>query len=165
VFDTGPATNYAGLEMINGGTSYTNGSVTVGSPTSTNGWLTFSNTTAIMWGAVTNYGTMRIVDSTVTFKTNLVLGESCTLLWASNSVGNTVSVNGILTLPALLNLTVTGAIPGLNDGITLFQSSNTIVGAATGWTIFPAGLRVARSTDGRSLVLRPRLTGFIFKVQ
>ena len=165
VFNTGSATNYAGLEMINGGTAYTNGSVTIGSPVSTNGWLTFSNTTAIMWGAVTNYGRLSIVDSTVTFKTNLVMAQNCTLFWASNSVGNTVRVNGTLTLPVSANLTVTGALPGINDGLTLFQSSNTVSGSAAGWTITPPDYKLNKSTDGKSLVLRPKLIGFVFKVQ
>lgn len=151
--------NYAGLEMVNGGTAYTNGSVTIGSLTSTNGWLTCSNTTATLWGAVTNYGTMRIIDSTVVFKSNLVLGASCSLLWSSNSVGNTVTVNGTLTLPASASLTFSGTLPAMDGGVTLLQSSNTISGSAAAWSVLPSGYAIRKSADGKALVLRATLVG------
>ena len=161
---TGNPTNYAGLEMANGGTAYTNGSVTIGSPTSTNGWLTFSNTTAIIWGAVTNYGRLSIFDSTVTFKTNLVLGEGCSLIVTSNTVGNTVNVNGTLTLP--LNATLTfGNSLATNASYALFQSTNAIVGTPANWVMNQPAYRLTVSTDRKQLIVRPKLVGFMFMVE
>jgi len=157
---TGNPTNYAGLEMVNGGTAYTNGSVTIGSPTSTNGWLTFSNTTAIMWGPVTNYGTMSVFNSTVTFKQNLTLGEYCTL----NLTTNTVAVNGALTLPTNATLTVSSAL-GSNVVMALFQSSNQIVGSTAKWNVSPGTYRVGLSVDKLRLMLRPAVSGFVFIVE
>jgi len=151
-------TNYWRLEMVNGGTAYTNGSVTIGQAGTTNGWLLFSNTTARMWGAVTNNGTMKIVDSTVTFMTNLTLGANCTLLWTSNSVGNAVNVNGTLTLPTTATLNVSGSL-NPTAVMPLFQSTNAIVGTPSAWSVTPAGYKV--TVNGNRLMLRPRVTGFL----
>jgi hypothetical protein len=161
-FDSGAgfgATNYAGLEMVSGKTAYTNGSVTIG----TNGWLTFSNTTAIMWGAVTNYGRMTFNNSSVTFSNSngLVLNSSpnLTMIWASNS---SVSVNGTLDLPASMVFSNSQPItPGTTVPLSL--SATTINGSAGGWTVYPISHRVVKS--GNSLVLEPRLPGFLFYVQ
>lgn len=157
--------NYAGLELVNGGTAYANGSVTIGTPTSTNGWLTFSNPTATMSGNVTNYGTLRIFDSTVMFKSNLVLGANSALLWTSNSVGNAVTVNGILTLPASASLTFGGTVPAGSSGVTLLQSSNTISGSAAGWSVSPSGYIAGKSADGKALVLRAKIVPTMFMVR
>jgi hypothetical protein len=156
---TGAATNYAGLEMVSGKTAYTNGSVTIG----TNGWLTFSNTTAIMWGAVTNYGRMTFNNSSVTFSNSngLVLNSSpnLTMIWASNS---SVSVNGTLDLPASMVFSNSQPItPGTTVPLSL--SATTINGSAGGWTVYPTSHRVVKS--GNSLVLEPRLPGFLFYVK
>jgi len=155
--NTGIATNYAGLEMINGGTAYTNGSVTIG----TAGWLTFSNTAAIMWGAVTNYGTMRIVNSSVIFKGNLTLGEGCTNYWTTNS---TALVNGTLTLPTNATL-ILSPTPGPNDQVTLFTSSTNIVGSPANWTVVPNTFKIARGVGGTNLVARPLVKGFVVIVE
>ena len=150
-------TNYAGLELVNGNTAYTNGSVTI----ATNGWLTFSNTTAVMWGAVTNYGTMTLYNSTVAFMQNLTLGESNTLIMTSNSTV-TVGPNGTLRLPTNTVLTV----PGILDPMTvlnLFQATNSIVGSPS-WTLAnqSSDFKITLSPDGKRLVLRPRVKGFLF---
>lgn len=162
VFNTGlGATNYAGLEMVGGNTSYTNGSVTVGA----NGWLMFSNTTAVVWGPVTNNGTLRIVDSTVTFMSDLVLGEGCSMLFSSNNVGNNVTVNGLLKLPVSANLTLLPT-PGKKDAYPLFTSMSTnISGSASSWTVNPGTSRASKSSDGTQLLLRPRVVGFVFIVE
>ena len=159
-FDSGTgfgATNYAGLEMVGGNTAYTNGSVTIG----TNGWLTFSDTTNIMWGAVTNYGRMTVNNSSVTFTNGLVLNSSpnLTMIWASNS---SVSVNGTLALPASMVFSNSQPI-ALGTTVPLSLSATTITGSAGGWTVYPTSHRVVKS--GNSLVLEPRLPGFLFYVQ
>ena len=155
--NTGVATNYAGLEMVNGGTAYTNGSVTIG----TAGWLTFSNTAAIMWGAVTNYGTMRIVNSSVIFKGNLTLGEGCTNYWTTNS---TAFVNGTLTLPTNATL-VLSPEPKANDQVMLFGSSTNIVGSSANWTVVPNTFKIARGVGGTNLVARAKVKGLVVVVE
>lgn len=155
----GAPTNYAGLELVNGNTAYTNGSVTIG----TNGWLTFSNTTAIMWGAVTNYGQMRIHNSSVTFKTNLWVadGAKFAITGASNLP---LVVNGTLTLPASAFVTFPTNAIGKNDTVTLFQSANPISyagGGVGGWTVTGTHRLSVGTTN---LVLRPRMPGFVLMV-
>ena len=151
-FDTIPAapTNYAGLEMFNGGTAYTNGSVTIG----TNGWLTFKNTTATMWGAVTNYGKMQVYNSTVTFKTNLFLAAGGTVIWTTNAA---ITVAGTVTLPASMVFSNSSAM-NRNDTLTLFTANGGFAGASPGsWTVYPSDHRV--SINGNSLSLAPIVTG------
>lgn len=156
----GASTNYAGLEMVNGGTAYTNGSVTIG----TNGWLTCSNTTAILWGAVTNYGRMAFYNnSTVTFTNGLVLNPSPKLqmIWASNS---TVNVNGTLDLPASMVFSNTQPIaPGTTVALRLNASGGFGSSSPSGWTVYPNSHRITIS--GNSLVLTPRQPGFLIYVQ
>ena len=150
-------TNYAGLEMVNGNTAYTNGNVSIGSA----GWLTFSNTVAVMRGAVTNTGVMNVVNSTVTFNTNLVLIGG-TINWTTNSPA--LVVKGTLTLanPVTLNISPT---PGPNDQITLFTSSSAINGSPANWTVTPGSFKVAKGPGGTNLVLRPAARGFVVIVE
>ena len=150
-------TNYAGLEMINGGTAYTNGNVTIGAA----GWLTFSNTTAIMWGSVTNYGVLRIANSAVTFKRNLTLGESNTVYWTTNSA---LQVVGTLTLPTNATLNIIDSL-GKNDILTMFQTTNRIVGSPDNWVGLPDTHKLTVSGDGMRLIVRPRILGLIFVVE
>jgi hypothetical protein len=156
VFNTGRgSTNYAGLEMVNGNTAYTNGTVTIG----TGGWLTFSNTTAIMWGLVTNSGTLTLVNSTVSFKTNLTMTAGALSVGSTNNLP--LTVNGVLTLGGTVAVTLPASI-GRNDTFTLFDSPNySISGSVSGWTM-PATHRLVMSEN--SLVVLPRMPGFIFMV-
>lgn len=153
----GAYTNYAGLDMVNGNTAYTNGSVTIG----TNGWLTCSNTTAVLWGAVTNYGRMTFNNnSTVTFTNGLVL-QGGTLVWASNA---TVNVNGGMTLPASMTVSNVSSL-GSGDIVTLLTASGGFgTSSPSSWTVYPANHRVTVSGDGKSLMLAPRTSGFLLSV-
>lgn len=153
----GAYTNYAGLDMVNGNTAYTNGNVTIG----TNGWLTFSNTTAVLWGAVTNYGRMTFNNnSAVTFTNGLTLQDG-TLVWASNA---TVNVSGAMTLPASMTVSNVSSL-GSSDIVTLLTASGGF-GSSTpsSWTVYPANCRVTVSGDGKSLMLAPRKSGFLLSV-
>lgn len=156
VFNTGRgSTNYTGLEMVNGNTAYTNGTVTIG----TGGWLTFSNTTAIMWGLVTNSGALTLVNSTVTFKTNLTVTAGALSVGSTNNLP--LTVNGVLTLGGTVAVNLPASI-GRNDTFTLFNSPNySISGSVSGWSM-PATHRLVMS--GNSLVVLPRMPGFIFMV-
>lgn len=160
-FDSGAgfgATNYAGLEMVNGGTAYTNGSVTIG----TNGWLTCSNTAAIFYGAFTNYGRMNIFNSTVSFASGLALKDGGTVVWTSNSL---ISVNGNLTLPGSMIFSNAWAM-GLSDVVmVLTNTGGTISGSPLNWTVYPNNHRLSVSADGKTLSLVPRQPGFLFYVQ
>lgn len=155
IFDTGRgATNYAGLEMVSGKTAYTNGSVTIGA----GGWLTYSNTTAIMWGAVTNSGVMTFNNSSVIFTNGLVVNGG-TMVWTSNS---TVNVKGPMTLPASMIFSNASNM-GLSDTPTVLTASGGFAGSSpSGWTVYPNNHRVTIS--GNSLVLVPRQPGFLFYV-
>ena len=160
VFDGSTPTNYVGLDMVNGGTAYTNGSITIGSASATNSWLLFSNTTAVIWGTVTNYGKLINYNSTVTFMRDLRLAEGSRLYVGTNGVNVGMTVNGTLTLPASASISFATPI-GANDTITLFTSPNTIVGSVAGWTS-PGSHLISKSAN--QLVLRPRLPGFVFMV-
>jgi hypothetical protein len=151
-------TNYAGLELFNGGTAYTNGSVAIG----TNGWLTFSNTQATMWGPVTNYGVMSIFDSTVTFKSNLVLAEGSTLVWSTNNAANAVTVLGTLSLPAALTVYAPVTVPK-GETLTLFNAPGGITGSTADWTVIPDSYRVEKT--GNTLVLTRKTTGTLIMVR
>jgi hypothetical protein len=157
-FDSGAGygpTNYAGLEMISGGTAYTNGWVAIG----TNGWVTFSNTTAVLWGAVTNYGAMRIFNSTVTFMRGLTLAEGASILCASNN--GAITVYGTLVLPGSATVTV----PELDRyaTLTLFQATN-VVGSVSGWSVSPGTHRPILAAPG-VVSLVPSLPGTVLVVQ
>lgn len=157
IFDTGRgATNYAGLEMVSGKTAYTNGSVTIGA----GGWLTFLNTSNIMWGVVTNSGVMTFNNSSVIFTNSLVVNGG-TMVWTSNS---TVNVKGPMTLPA--SMIFSNALGmGLSDTPTVLTASGGFAGSSpSGWTVYPNNHRVGISGDGKSLVLVPRQPGFLFYV-
>ena len=157
IFDTGRgATNYAGLEMVSGKTAYTNGSVTIG----VGGWLTFLNTSNIMWDVVTNSGVMTFNNSSVIFTNGLVVNGG-TMVWTSNS---TVNVKGTMTLPASMIFSNASSM-GLSDTPTVLTASGGFAGSSpSGWTVYPNNHRVGISGDGKSLVLVPRQPGFLFYV-
>lgn len=156
-FNTGSAANFAGLELFNGNTAYTNGAVTIGA----NGWLTYSNTAAIMWGAVTNSGTMTLRSSQVTFTNGLALKGGGTLLWATNS---SINVHGVMTLPTSLVVSNTSSM-GLSDTPTLLTADGGFGSSSPGgWTVYPNNHKVTISGDGKSLIYSTRQPGFLFYV-
>ena len=133
-----------------------NGSVTIGA----GGWLTFLNTSNIMWGVVTNSGVMTFNNSSVIFTNSLVVNGG-TMVWTSNS---TVNVKGPMTLPA--SMIFSNALGmGLSDTPTVLTASGGFAGSSpSGWTVYPNNHRVGISGDGKSLVLVPRQPGFLFYV-
>ena len=69
-FNTGLGpTNYTRLEMINGQTLYRNGNIAIGS----GGSMLASNTVGQVTGIVTNLGTITVVNSTMTWSSNVVV--------------------------------------------------------------------------------------------
>ena len=157
LFTANAAPVYAGLEMYNGNTVYTNGSVTI----APSGWLSISNTVATFWGAVTNNGTMTLVDSSVTFKNGLVLGSGSTLNWTTNS---SIVVNGTASLPAYATLNVS---PSLQPGevVTLLTSTEPVSGTAANWIVNLKGFRVAKINGNKQLILHESSTGFVIVVR
>lgn len=150
--------NYCRLEMVNGTTAVTGGGnpITIGA----NGTLLFSNTTATLWGAVTNFGTIRFASSAVTFKSGLVM-KSGSALAVSSTNSLPMTVNGVLnleggtvTLPAGL---------ARDASFTLFTSSNSIAGSVANLAM-PPTQRAVLSPDTRSVLVEPRQTGFLFMV-
>ena len=98
VFDTGSATNYYRLEMVNGNTRYrglATNSLTIGA----NGQMLCSNTAATVELAYTNNGTLTLVNSTLTFATNAVLNGTVVVdLNNLSSSGPVLAAQGNLTL-------------------------------------------------------------------
>lgn len=73
VFDTGlGATNYSRLELVNNGSLWRSAHLTVGN----GGELLASNATARVAATVTNIGSIKVVDSTLTFVSNVVVQGS-----------------------------------------------------------------------------------------
>ena len=119
VFDPGlTATNYAGLEMVNGATRYrglAGNTLTIGQSVGSGGTMLCSNTTAVVDLVYTNNGTLTLFNSTLTFGTN-------------------ATVNGALHIDAghLLSLTATV----LASNLTLGASSSLVVtGVGTNATL------------------------------
>lgn len=77
VFEPGvSATNYARLEMVGGATCYrgqSSNSLTIGQAPGSSASMLCSNTAAVVSIPFTNNGTLRIVNSTLTFTTNATL--------------------------------------------------------------------------------------------
>lgn len=153
------ATNYCRLEMINGQTCYRGGDVSIGS----GGSLLFSNTSARIEGALTQAGAMTVVDSAVTITGALSLSEGAALTWTSNTVGNAVSVGGSVSLPT--NATFAWSSPiGRDEVVTLISATGGMVGSPANWEMSPASHRLVVE-GGDTLVLRPRVMGFILEIQ
>ena len=119
VFDPGlGATNYAGLEMINGGTCYrglAGSTLTIGTGLGSGATMLCSNTAALVAVPFTNNGTLTLFNSTLTFATN-------------------ATFNGALRINADHLLSLTGTV--LASNLTLGASSSLIVtGAGTNATL------------------------------
>jgi len=66
------STNYTRLEMVNGGTLWRSAQLTIGG----NGSMLASNTTGRVAAAVTNAGVIKVVDSVMTWSSNVVIRGS-----------------------------------------------------------------------------------------
>jgi hypothetical protein len=133
VANTGQATNYQALVMVNGATAFRGGNLTIGS----GGSFLASNTVATITGLFTNNGVAAVVNSTANFNNGVVNGGVFTL-------------SGSTVLGAVSNLTL-----GTLQGIGLF--SNSVVNAGTispGW-LSPGSLSITGNLTlaGSSLVL------------
>jgi hypothetical protein len=107
-FNTGlGATNYAGLEMINGATAWRGGNLTIGS----GGTMLVSNTTANVAGLFSNQGTVRVVNSIVTWQSNVVVSG----LYFSDPSTNTFNTN--------LTVTSSGYLQGGAGDLFVFERS------------------------------------------
>ncbi len=153
------ATNYYRLEMINGKTCYRGGDVTVGA----GGAILFSNTAARIEGALTQAGSMTVADSAVTITGALSLSEGAVLTWTSNTVGNAVTVGGSVSLPANAAFTLSSPL-GRDEVVTLITATGGIVGSPANWALSPLSHRLLVE-GGNTLVLRPRVMGFILEIQ
>ncbi len=104
-FGTGlGATNYVGLEMLNGGTAWRGGSLTVGG----GGTMLVSNTTASVGGLFSNQGTVRVVNSVVTWQSNAVISGS----YVSDPSTNIFATN--------VTVTASGALSGGSNDLFVF---------------------------------------------
>lgn len=107
-FDTGlGADHYTRLELLNGGTAWRSSALTIGS----HGVLLVSNAAATVEGVLTNWGSVRVVNSQVTYKGPVVLGGT----YASDPSTNTFGSN--------LTVTASGALQGGNGDVFVFQQS------------------------------------------
>jgi len=157
-FDTvyGP-TNWAGLAMVNGTTTYRGGKVTIG----VGGWLTVSNTTATIASNLACYGTMSVYNSALSFPGGLVLTNNATLVWTSNS---TINVTGNLTLPAQMTFSNASAMASGDSATVLTLSGGSISGSPANWTVYPTDHRlVVQGTNTLSIV--PRTPGTMLRVK
>ena len=115
VFEPGvSATNYARLEMVGGATCYrgqSSNSLTIGQAPGSSASMLCSNTAAVVAIPFTNNGTLRIVNSTLTFTTNATLNG--TVIVDLNSLLNTNAV-----LIAQRDLTLGGTLQFINTPTT-----------------------------------------------
>ena len=160
VFDPGQgATNYAGLEMINGATRYrgqAGNTLTIGQSVGSGGTMLCSNTTAEVDLVYTNNGTLTLVNSTLTFVTNATFNGSLHI-----DAGHLLSLNATvlasnLTLGANSSLVVTGA--GTNAVLITYSTLSGGFNAITA----PAGYGIS-VFNGRVRLLKTSGTSCFFK--
>jgi T5SS/PEP-CTERM-associated repeat protein len=118
----GPA-HYARLDLVNGGTLFQAGSITIGS----GGAMLASNTAATISGAYTNNGTLTVYNSTLTFLNPAVLNGTTVI-----NVEHLASTNGAvrgtdLTLGPSSALQITGVYTSKETRV-LFRNSGTRAG-------------------------------------
>jgi hypothetical protein len=126
--------NYAGLEMINGGTAWRSAWLNI---SSNSGSLRISNTSASVQGVLTNSGTIRVVNSSATFASNVVLNAgSYTFAGATNTFasGLTIGSNALLGGSGRVvhnGVTNAGTLaPGNSPGTMTFSSNLTLLGTS-----------------------------------
>lgn len=156
VFDLGRgATNYVGLELLNGA-GWRGGALTLGS----GGWLLASNTTSSVDGALTNNGTLSVVNSTLTCLQGATLNGTLKVdlnQWASG--GGLVVSNG-LTIGASSVLELTGTYSSLTSR-ELIRYTGTRSGMFSSVTGLPAGYAIIYDEAGKVLLGRARGTSLI----
>ena len=108
--------NYAGLEMINGGTAWKSAWLAI----SNNGSMLVSNTSASIQGVLTNSGQITIANATATYASNVVLIAGTYL----SQGGATNNFNGGLNVGSSGNLTVSNGVSVL--GGTYLTNSGTV---------------------------------------
>lgn len=106
-FDSGTAPNFAHLRMINGGTRWQSTNLNIGS----GGTLLASNTTGTVRGIVTNSGAITVLNSRMTWESNLVIH------------GSYVSDPSTNTFLADVTLSETGTLAGGADDLFDFKKS------------------------------------------
>ncbi len=126
--------NYAGLEMINGGTAWKSAWLNI---SSNSGSLRISNTSASILGVLTNSGTIRVVNATATFASNVVLDAgSYTFAGATNTFasGLTISSGALFGGSGRVvhnGVTNAGTLaPGNSPGTMTFSSNLTLLGTS-----------------------------------
>lgn len=125
------ATNFARLEMINAGTAWQSKRLTVGG----GGSLLVSNSSAsIRAEAITNLGAIRVVNSSVRWQGNTVLGGS----YLSDPSTNTFESNLIVT--------ASGALAGSNGDLFVFHRD--WINASTNRTQFDLAFASVLFTNG-----------------
>ena len=116
---TNPANNYTGQIQVLAGTFVTNNAAAFGSSTSVfvdnggtlqiDGTFALSPTIALMiqGSGAGNVGAINVTNANRNISQNIVFGGSATI--GSSTAGDTLVLSGNLILPAIANLTVTGA--------------------------------------------------------
>ncbi len=144
-FGTGRgATNYVGLEMINGATAWRGGSLVIGS----GGTLLVSNTAASIAGAMTNSGIMSVWNGSVVYSGNVVNQGA----YLSDPSTNTF--NGAFTVgPTATVVAAAGDIYALG-GDFVMQSSNRLFNMSLAQALFATnGYGIATTTAGHTFNL------------
>jgi T5SS/PEP-CTERM-associated repeat protein len=125
--------NYAGLEMINAGTAWKSAWLAI----SNNGSMLISNTSASIQGVLSNSGTIRVVNATATFASNVVLDAgSYTFAGATNTFasGLTISSGALFGGSGRVvhnGVTNAGTLaPGNSPGTMTFSSNLTLLGTS-----------------------------------
>jgi len=161
VFDTGSATNYYRLEMVNGNTRY-RGLATNSLTTGANGQMLCSNTAAVVDLTFTNNGTLTLVNSTLTFATNAVLNGTVVVdLNNLPSSGPLLAAQGNLTLGS----SILQFVGSPSSNLTLMSYAGTRSGKfqVTGLPATYAVAYGAGANDAISLHAVPPSTVILFR--
>ncbi len=144
-FGTGRgATNYAGLEMINGATAWRGGGLAIGS----GGTLLVSNTAASIAGAMTNSGIMSVWNGSVVYSGNVVNQGAYISDPSTNTFNGTFTVGPTATVVA-----AAGDIYALG-GDFVMQSSNRLFNMSLAQALFATnGYGIATTTAGHTFNL------------
>jgi hypothetical protein len=133
VFDTGRgATNYVGLEMVNGNTAWRSAWLAIGA----GGSLLVSNTTADVYGVLTNSGSITVASASASYWSNVVLssGSLYRALAGTNAFNGGLAINDGATMTMDAWSTLTGTV----TNNSLLQILTNAVYAVTGGQA-PAG--------------------------
>jgi T5SS/PEP-CTERM-associated repeat protein len=133
VFDAGRgATNYVGLEMVNGNTAWRSAWLAIGP----GGSLLVSNTTADIYGALTNSGNITVASASASYWSNVVLnsGSLYRALAGTNAFNGGLVINDGATMTMDAWSTLTGTV----TNNSLLQILTNAVYAVTGGQA-PAG--------------------------